>query len=247
MYTVYGEYKPKVEQFENVLKTVEKFGFVDTFKDANDTIKLFDNKPNIVKIMGENDKKLFETDAPTERLGGFDDDIVRTIILGTNKRISLKLKNGTEYDFKGPVIFEITSPIFKIQSFQVFNNITPNLLLDDIKMKTMINEVPTISAPTNLVTLYTGYNFTGKAVSLGIGSYPYSKLSSVGIVNDSISSIKVPSGLLITIYLDDIGSKSETIIKDINDLRMIQTGTNPPNFDKQISAFEIKSVQMKLN
>lgn len=85
-----------------------------------------------------------------------------------------------------------------------------------------------------LPTFYTSYNFQGKGVPLDIGRYPFSKFIQ-NITNDSLSSIRIPNGYVVTAYRDDIGSASYTYKSNVNDLRT--TG-----FDKTISALVIHKV-----
>jgi len=65
------------------------------------------------------------------------------------------------------------------------------------------------STPTNTptsdsgVTFYRDYNYAGSAVSLGVGNYTTSQLIAAGIPNDSVSSVRVPSGYTIEIYQND--------------------------------------------
>jgi hypothetical protein len=47
------------------------------------------------------------------------------------------------------------------------------------------------------VTLFTGCPFSGASVSLGVGDY---NMNQIGLPNDSISSLRVPSGLQLTLY-----------------------------------------------
>jgi len=53
------------------------------------------------------------------------------------------------------------------------------------------------------VTLYEHWNFGGKSIVLSEGSYTLSDLESKGLINDTISSIKVPSGYKAIIYKDN--------------------------------------------
>ena len=57
-----------------------------------------------------------------------------------------------------------------------------------------------------VATFYTDVNYTGTAVSLPIGDYPW--IPNNGIPNDAVSSVKVPFGLKVVLYADGIGSNS---------------------------------------
>ncbi|MET7424269.1 discoidin domain-containing protein [Dactylosporangium sp. NPDC005555] len=74
-------------------------------------------------------------------------------------------------------------------------------------------------------TLYTDPNYGGASASLGVGSYDLPQLQAAGIANDSVSSIRVPAGYLVTAYLDaDFKGTAWTITADTADLR--STGNN---------------------
>ena len=91
--------------------------------------------------------------------------------------------------------------------------------------------VPPPPAGIERPTFYTSYNYGGTGVSLGAGDYPFIRLMQ-SIRNDSVSSIRIPKGFSVTIYQDDIGSRSTTLTSDIPDLRTLQ-------FDKATSAVKI--------
>jgi hypothetical protein len=99
-------------------------------------------------------------------------------------------------------------------------------------MKTEAYTAPAASSPP---VFYDGYNYSGNAVTLGEGSYPFTRFIQ-SIKNDSISSLKVPQGYKVVAYMHDIGSPSQTFTSDIPDLR------NYPGFDKQISSLDISKV-----
>lgn len=82
---------------------------------------------------------------------------------------------------------------------------------------------------------YDNYNYTGNAVTLDVGSYPFTKFTQF-IRNDTVSSIKVPSGYKVVVYRDDIGSQNITLTSDTPDLRKF------PGFDKMASALVITKV-----
>ncbi|MBV1852835.1 glycosyl hydrolase family 95 catalytic domain-containing protein [Catellatospora tritici] len=51
-------------------------------------------------------------------------------------------------------------------------------------------------------TFYADINYGGSAVTLGTGNYDLAQLQAAGIANDSVSSIRVPSGYTVTAYAD---------------------------------------------
>jgi hypothetical protein len=80
-------------------------------------------------------------------------------------------------------------------------------------------------------TFYVQTDFRGTGVGLDRGRYPFSRFTQF-IGNDTLSSIRVPTGYSVTIYQDDIGSRSTTMTSDIANLSTI-------GFDKTISAIVI--------
>jgi alpha-L-fucosidase 2 len=64
-------------------------------------------------------------------------------------------------------------------------------------------------------TFYSKINYGGTAVQLGAGDYDIARLQAAGIANDSVSSIRVPSGYTITAYADgDFSGRSWTFSAD---------------------------------
>lgn len=87
-------------------------------------------------------------------------------------------------------------------------------------------------------TFYVLPNFQGTGVALDKGRYPFNRFTQL-IGNDTLSSIRVPTGYSVTIYLHgDIGSPSTTLTSDVADLRtmVFHNGTTA---DKNISALVI--------
>jgi hypothetical protein len=63
-----------------------------------------------------------------------------------------------------------------------------------------------------VVTVYEDANFLGNSASLGVGRYD---LEQLGIANDSLSSLRVPIGMAVTLYEDwDFGGRSMTFAQD---------------------------------
>lgn len=50
------------------------------------------------------------------------------------------------------------------------------------------------------VTIWVDCNYSGQSLQLGVGDYPW--LPDIGFPNDTMSSIKVPAGLTVTLYVD---------------------------------------------
>ena len=74
-------------------------------------------------------------------------------------------------------------------------------------------------------TFYSDINYGGTGVTLGAGSYDLPQLQAAGIANDSISSIRVPSGYTVVGYADSgFAGTSWTFTAD--DASLISTGNN---------------------
>lgn len=65
------------------------------------------------------------------------------------------------------------------------------------------DNISSIKIAQNAPTFYQDTNFGGAAVTLAAGSYTMAQMVAAGIPNDSISSIKVPSGYTVIGYQDD--------------------------------------------
>lgn len=91
------------------------------------------------------------------------------------------------------------------------------------------------NTPSTPPVFYDGYNFSGNAATLDVGSYPFNRFIQ-SIRNDTVSSIKVSPGYKVVVYMHDIGSPSQTFTSDVPDLRKY------PGFDKAISSVEISRV-----
>lgn len=75
--------------------------------------------------------------------------------------------------------------------------------------------IPAAPAQTNAkVILYEHCGFVGRSVQLGPGTYPFSKFMATGFPNDGLSSIRIPAGFTVTLFQDDIGSRSITLTQD---------------------------------
>jgi hypothetical protein len=61
----------------------------------------------------------------------------------------------------------------------------------------------TFDSDTLMVTFYPGNDYSGTLVTLKPGNYTTAQLTSAGISNNSVSSIKVPNGLSVEIYNGD--------------------------------------------
>ncbi|GGM71723.1 carbohydrate-binding protein [Dactylosporangium sucinum] len=74
-------------------------------------------------------------------------------------------------------------------------------------------------------TFYSDINFSGNAVTLGAGNYDLAQLQANGIANDSISSIRVPSGYTVTAYSDG-GFAGTSWTFNADNPNLINTGNN---------------------
>ncbi|MDC0714536.1 beta/gamma crystallin-related protein [Stigmatella sp. ncwal1] len=91
-----------------------------------------------------------------------------------------------------------------------------------------------ITVVSSGVTFYSESNFGGTGVTLGVGSYSIAQMQAAGIVNDSISSIRVPEGRTVIAYGDGaFDGPSWTFTADNGNLA--NTGN-----DNTISSFRIQ-------
>ncbi len=58
------------------------------------------------------------------------------------------------------------------------------------------------------ITLYANPNYDGNPVTLDVGTYRLGVLLQKGVINDSISSIKVPPGYTVFVYEHNLSGKS---------------------------------------
>lgn len=82
----------------------------------------------------------------------------------------------------------------------------------------------------NMVTLYVDSRFRGNSQQFGIGSY---NADDIGLPNDAVSSIRVPSGMSVTVYTDDRHrGRSETYSSNMSTL--------PYDFNDRISSIRVQ-------
>ena len=99
--------------------------------------------------------------------------------------------------------------------------------------------VPNIKQMPNGVKFYENANYDKLKASLGPGKYNMNDLASLGLRNDSLSSIKVPLGMATKLYWDaNFSGKT----RDVNDdISFLDGGWND-----QTSSVEVKKVDRKL-
>ena len=74
-------------------------------------------------------------------------------------------------------------------------------------------------------TFYGDINYGGSAVTLGVGNYDLPQLQAAGIANDSISSIRVPSGYTVVAFQHSGFAGTQWTFTADNP-NMINTGNN---------------------
>jgi hypothetical protein len=74
-------------------------------------------------------------------------------------------------------------------------------------------------------TFYVDINYGGAAVTLAIGNYDLAQLQAAGIANDSISSIRVPSGYTVVAY-GDAGFSGPSWTFTSDNANLVNTGNN---------------------
>ena len=75
------------------------------------------------------------------------------------------------------------------------------------------------------VTFYKDCSFGGPAVNIGVGDYNMATMNSKGILDDDISSIKIPSGYKVILYWDDNFTGSSLTLTG-NDDCLVDNGWN---------------------
>ena len=71
------------------------------------------------------------------------------------------------------------------------------------------------TAQNSVVTVYSDMNYGGYAVGLPLGEHDMAALAAYGIINDDISSLKVPAGYKVTLYDNSgFGGESRTYTSD---------------------------------
>jgi|GEM_PF-6664296 len=82
------------------------------------------------------------------------------------------------------------------------------------------NETSSIKIVSQLPKVYQKINYKGYGVSLAPGKYTLEQLENLGISNDDLSSITVPSGYTVTLYQNDnFEGESKTLLGDESDFR----------------------------
>jgi hypothetical protein len=83
----------------------------------------------------------------------------------------------------------------------------------------------TTNTGTGPIKIFQDCNYGGYSAGLSVGTYTLSKLQSMGVKNDDISSIQVPSGYKVTLYNDDNFAGSSTVLTG-NDSCLVAKGFN---------------------
>lgn len=83
----------------------------------------------------------------------------------------------------------------------------------------------TPTTPTGSVKVFQHCNFGGYTATLPVGSHDLTKLRSLGIVNDDLSSIQVPAGYKVTLYYHDKFTGT-ALIRTQNDSCFVSSGFN---------------------
>lgn len=156
--------------------------------------------------------------------GGQWDLVVQAQIAAAINRhaIDLNLAVGATQDFSTPSKYYITSPYnwyakFWHQADISYNSKTYAFSYDDVfDQSATINAgsplratitiggfAGTTNPPPGVTTVYRDCNYTGTAIGLPVGDYNLSAMTSRGVGNDWISSIRVNSGYRVTLYEHD--------------------------------------------
>lgn len=98
------------------------------------------------------------------------------------------------------------------------------------------DQTSSIKVEAYQATLYTDTNFAGDSTDLPVGTYTTAQLSAAGYSNNSLSSLKVPAGLKVTLYKDD-NFAGTSVVKTADDSSLVDDGLND-----QISSIKVEIV-----
>lgn len=99
------------------------------------------------------------------------------------------------------------------------------------------------NTPTLQVELYDLCNYGGKSQKLGVGSYKMDVLSASGAIgNDTVSSMRIPPGLKVTVYEhDNSGGRSISFTENVSCLMdHMMDVQNKISWNKQMSSIKIE-------
>ena len=122
---------------------------------------------------------------------------------------------------------------YQFKKYDIYSNNDKTITVDCIDLKLANDLAATNKTVSNSkgVGLYTKDNYGGASKALGVGSWDYNKL---GIPNDKLSSLKIPTGWSITLYKDYNFKGSD--IKYTSNKNVL-----PPTFQNSISSVVVKN------
>jgi urease subunit beta len=93
---------------------------------------------------------------------------------------------------------------------------------------------------SNKVTIYEGADFKEPKKELDEGEY---NIYDLGIGNNKLSSLTVPSGMKVTLYeYEDFRGRSKTFTNNVDNLKNIEVGGK--NFDNKTSSIKVERIAM---
>jgi hypothetical protein len=87
-------------------------------------------------------------------------------------------------------------------------------------------------------TFFVNCNYQGQSFSLGVGNHD---IGQMGIPNDSLSSIRIPSGLKVTIF-ENAGFVGRRIAMTVDEPCLANRVKNGLNFNDQTSSIKIERI-----
>lgn len=96
---------------------------------------------------------------------------------------------------------------------------------------------PTTPTPTGSVKVFQHCNFGGYSATLATGTYDLAKLISMGVRNDDLSSLQVPAGYKVTLYLHDKFTGT-TLVRTQNDSCLVNA-----KFNDVVSSIKVEVAQ----
>jgi hypothetical protein len=89
------------------------------------------------------------------------------------------------------------------------------------------------------ITLYQHTNYGGYAVTLPAGNYTTAALSSRGVLNNDVSSVKVPAGCSITLF-DGDNYTGVSLQKAANDASLVDDPRSGGSWNDLMSSLQVR-------
>jgi microsomal dipeptidase-like Zn-dependent dipeptidase len=153
-------------------------------------------------------------DYPNANSFGLPNDSISSVLIGPNARAVL-----CRDDNFGGVCQTVTANISDMNGQPVGNDSISSIRVQQI------NAPPACTPGANQASFFVNAAYGGQCVVLGFGNYP--NATTIGLPNDSISSVEVaPSAQAVVCRDDDFGGLCETIMTNITDMTTQPVGND---------------------